>query len=126
MSNQTELMFFQIRNQDGSLDPVSSGTWIDATGETRQLVIEQVGLEVLSEWTSPETRAVYPSGWRISIPELELELTLEPWIEDQEMQTSFIYWEGAVQITGSIQGEEVTGVGYVELTGYLESMQGVF
>jgi len=28
------------------------------------------------------------------------------------------YWEGAVDVSGSGAGQPVTGVGYVELTGY--------
>jgi predicted secreted hydrolase len=126
LSNNTELMYFQIRNQDGSLDPVSGGTWVDPNGIGRQIDFEEVELEVLGEWISPETGAVYPSGWRLAIPEMEVDLRIEPWIENQEMLTSFIYWEGAVRISGTVQGEQVSGVGFVELTGYLESMQGVF
>jgi predicted secreted hydrolase len=125
ISNNTELMYFQIRNQDGSLDPVSGGTWINADGASQAVEFEEVDLEVLSEWTSPTTGAVYPSSWRLTIPAQEIDLLITPWFEDQEMLTSFVYWEGAVRLTGTVQGEQVSGVGYVELTGYLESMQGV-
>jgi predicted secreted hydrolase len=125
-SNNTELMYFQIRNQDGTIDSVSGGTWVDPDGSSLRVDVDDVAVEVLDEWTSPETGAVYPSGWRLTIPALEVDLLIEPWIQNQEMLTSFVYWEGAVQISGSVQGETVSGVGFVELTGYLESMQGVF
>jgi predicted secreted hydrolase len=55
-----------------------------------------------------------------------LELTIDPWLPDQEMDVSFTYWEGAVRIAGTADGETVTGNGFVELTGYAESMQGTF
>ena len=42
------------------------------------------------------------------------------------MKTSFVYWEGAVRITGISEGLEITGYGYAELTGYAQSLQGVF
>ena len=42
------------------------------------------------------------------------------------MRTSFVYWEGAVRVSGTRQGRPVSGHGYVELTGYAGSMQGVF
>ncbi|MGD9712841.1 MAG: lipocalin family protein, partial [Thermomicrobiales bacterium] len=46
-------------------------------------------------------------------------------ILDQELNTlattGVIYWEGAVHVKGLSAGEEVTGVGYVELTGYAVS-----
>lgn len=126
LSNNTELMYFQIRNQDGSLDPVSGGTLVEPDGNSQRLDFQEVGLEVLDEWTSPDTGAVYPSGWRLTLPAQGVDLIIEPWIKGQEMLTSFVYWEGAVRITGTVNGEQVTGVGFVELTGYLESMQGVF
>ncbi len=42
------------------------------------------------------------------------------------MRTSFTYWEGAVQVSGTSRGRTLSGRGYVELTGYAKSMQGVF
>jgi predicted secreted hydrolase len=53
-------------------------------------------------------------------------LTIKPYLADQELNVSFIYWEGAVQISGQAGGKPVTGSGYVELTGYARSMQGQF
>ena len=35
-------------------------------------------------------------------------------------------WEGAVAVAGTNRGHPVHGRGYVELTGYARSMQGVF
>jgi predicted secreted hydrolase len=49
-----------------------------------------------------------------------------PRVADQEMRTSFTYWEGAVAVSGTASGHPVSGQGYVELTGYARSMQGVF
>ncbi len=42
-------------------------------------------------------------------------------IKDQEMRLSLEYWEGAVRVSGTVAGQ-----GYVELTGYSGSMQGLF
>jgi predicted secreted hydrolase len=61
----------------------------------------------------------------VRAPGLGLDLTVEPWLADQEMQLSFWYWEGAVKVRGTSNGASVTGNGYVELTGYASSMQGV-
>ena len=53
-------------------------------------------------------------------------LQLIPVFEDQELNLSFTYWEGAVRVEGSIQGQEVHGMGYIEMTGYASSMEGQF
>ena len=77
-------------------------------------------------WRSPDTGAVYPAEWTILVPDYELELLVVPLIADQELHVSYIYWEGAVGVQGQREGNPVAGDGYVELTGYAESMEGEF
>ena len=60
-----------------------------------------------------------PMGWRIRLPTLDRELTVEALHPDQWMEVDFPYWEGAVTVSGDSPGER--GVGYMELTGYPES-----
>jgi predicted secreted hydrolase len=121
-----ELMHFQIRREDGSLEPVSGGTLVERDGRTRRLAREDVSVDVLDHWKSPQTGTRYPSRWRVQVPSEALDLVVEPWLEDQEMRTSFVYWEGAVRLSGVSGGRRVQGQGYVEMTGYARSMQGVF
>jgi len=121
-----ELMYFQIRRENGSVEPVSRGTSVARDGDTRRLTADQVDLAVLDTWTSPETGATYPARWRLRVPDEGLDLLVEPWVADQEMRTSFVYWEGAVRASGTRGSRAVSGHGYVELTGYAGSMRGVF
>ena len=111
-------MVYQIRRDDGSPDPAGSGSLIDGQGAKTPLAFDDFELEVLDWWTSPDSGARYPSGWRISVPEAQLVLTVEPVLRDQELDLSVLYWEGAVDIEGTRAGEPVSGRGYVELTGY--------
>ena len=60
------------------------------------------------------------------MPSERLEIEVTPLLSDQELRTSFTYWEGAVSLSGQSLGRPVGGRGYVELTGYARSMQGVF
>ncbi|MBL8057464.1 MAG: hypothetical protein JNK29_12230 [Anaerolineales bacterium] len=126
LSDGRELMFFQIRRADGGIEAVSGGTLVEPDGRTTRLPAAAVQIDVLATWTSPATRSQYPARWRISVPEAQLELEVEPWLPAQEMQLTFTYWEGAVKVTGLSAGAPVAGDGYVELTGYSGSMQGVF
>jgi predicted secreted hydrolase len=121
-----ELMFFEIRRQDGTRDPASSGTLVAPDGRTRRLAAADVEAAVLARWTSPRSGASYPSRWQLQLASEELELDVEPLVADQEMRTSFTYWEGAVRVSGTARGRPLSGRGYVELTGYARSMQGVF
>lgn len=126
LDNGYELMVFQLRHRDGSLDPFSSGTLVAPDGSTTHLALDDFSIEALDAWRSPHSGASYPMGWRIRVPSADLELELQPLLRDQELGLSFVYWEGAVEVGGSFGGAAVTGQGYVEMTGYLEAMGGQF
>jgi predicted secreted hydrolase len=118
------LMLFEIRRDDGSLEAASSGSFIHPDGTVQPLRKEEWQLEVLDTWTSPESGAEYPAGWRLSIPTLELEATGRPLSPNQELNVSTIYWEGATSWQGALNGKPVTARGYVELTGYAQNVAG--
>jgi predicted secreted hydrolase len=126
LEDQRELMLYVLRRADGSVEPVSAGTLVRADGSLRYLEVEKFSINVLDQWESPESGAVYPSAWKIAIPDEEIELEVIPTFKAQEMRVSFTYWEGSVMIEGTASGEPINGLGFVELTGYLESMTGVF
>jgi len=130
LDDRTELMLYVLRAPTGEPTGVY-GTRVLADGTTRELEPGSVRTEPAGSWTSPHTGAVYPSGWRLTLPGGE-RLELRPQLLDQELffpasstQPSGLadpasvgasvpaYWEGAVSVTG-----DRTGVGYVELTGY--------
>jgi predicted secreted hydrolase len=114
-----EVTFYYIRRADGSAEPVSAGIVINADGSTERLGLADVQIETLAQWTSPTSGATYPAQWRFAVPAHTIDVTVTPLISDQELNVSFVYWEGAVRVTGT-QG----GYGYVELTGYKESLRG--
>jgi predicted secreted hydrolase len=126
LDDGSEVMVYQLRRADGRADDFSSGTLIAPDGTTRTLKPSDFVLKATGQWRSPRTGATYPSGWELTVPSAGLRLTIVPYLADQEMATSFPYWEGAVKVTGVSQGSEVVGDGYVELTGYAGSMQGQF
>ena len=126
LSDGRDLMYFQIRRTGGGIEPASGGTLVSEDGATQRLSAHEVELSVLARWTSPHTSARYPARWRLRVPEAGLDLVIAPLVGDQEMRTSFLYWEGAVTLSGRASGGPIAGHGYVELTGYAASMQGVF
>lgn len=117
-----DLMYAQVRTPDAI--SYSFGTLVDPQGQVTPLDPAEVRLEALATWRSPASGATYPARWRLVVPSLELILDLEPYLADQELPLAVIYWEGAVQVSGSRAGRPASGNGYVELTGYAESSQG--
>ncbi len=119
LDDGSELMFYQLRRDDGSRDVHSGGTWTAADGQARKLAADDVDIEVLGSWQSPDGGA-YPSGWRLGVTELGLTLEVEPVLADQELLTLVRYWEGAVDVRGTRDDRTLAGRGYVELTGYAD------
>jgi predicted secreted hydrolase len=118
----SDLMLFQIRKKDGTVEPESSGTLIHEDGRAEHLELKDFHLRQTGRWKSPKSGAFYPMGWRITIPKAMLEIDLDPSFPGQELNTGkstrVIYWEGSVEARGSYQGKRVHGAGYVEMTGY--------
>jgi predicted secreted hydrolase len=119
LGDGSALMFYSLRNRDGTRDPHSAGTWVDPAGRAQPLSSDQVMIDVKSHWTSPRGGR-YPSAWRIRVPVLGLDVETHPVLADQELGTKPRYWEGAVDLQGMRDGREVAGRGYVELVGYGE------
>lgn len=119
--NGAVLMLYEIRTSDGSAPPDIEASLVWPDGRHQTLTHDDFTLEPSGAWTSPTTGITYPSGWRIRIPTVAADLAVTPLIPDQEMNVSFVYWEGAVDAAGTLGGEPVTARGYVELTGYGET-----
>jgi len=122
LDNQTELMLYLMRRKDGSIDPYSSGTLVNADGSTQHLALKDFRIDVLDRWKSPKSGADYPMKWKVAVPAEEVELEILPAFPVQELitnrSTRVTYWEGAVDIRGTYKNKPVTGDGYVEMTGY--------
>jgi predicted secreted hydrolase len=123
LADNSELMLFQIRRKDGSIDPFSSGTYIDSQGKSQHLAHTDFVLTPMGDfWTSPDTSATYPVRWKIVLPKLGIALEADTALKSQELsgQSKLIpnYWEGAIAVSGSRGSSSLRGVGYLEMTGY--------
>ena len=119
LEDGTILMLYCLRRSDQSCDPQTfEGTLVYPDGRQLRIGTKDFTLTLTRQWTSPESGATYPSGWDITFPELKITLQVESLIPNQEFRASFTYWEGAVRVSGQIDGAAVDGHGYVELTGY--------
>jgi len=124
-TDQRELMLYRLRLRDGTADPASTLTWIDAAGRTQR---SPFTWEVLTRWTSPATGATYPQRIRITTTDPATQATVaflvEPLVAAQELPGSLggiSYWEGACRIRDAA-GQEV-GSAYMELTGYARELK---
>ncbi len=122
-----DIMIYGLRREDGSFSPTSSGTLVFPDGSSQHLSRKDLAVTVLDHWDSPKSGARYPSQWTISIPTHQIQVHITPRMADQELRTGrstqITYWEGAVDVSGTLAQKPITGMGYVELTGYAEPYQ---
>jgi geranylgeranyl pyrophosphate synthase/predicted secreted hydrolase len=72
-------------------------------------------------WTSSKTFTRYPTAWRISIPDAGLVLDAQAALPHQELITVISrpsFWEGRVNLHGTLRGAPVNGKGFVERSGF--------
>lgn len=122
LNDETEVMCYQLRDSTGGVSDFSSGTFVGKNGEFEPLGKSDFTIEPTGFWKSPHTNATYPSGWNIKLPKYNLDLTVTPELNDQELDTRgttmIVYWEGACKVNGKANDKEIAGHAYVELVGY--------
>ena len=118
LSDGSDLMVARIRGDRPRID----GTLVDPArpGPTR-LKLGSVTLAARETWISPLTGGRYPVRQVLDVPGEELHLELAPLRDDQELLTrgtGVNYWEGLMRVTGTRRGKPISGLGYLEMTGY--------
>jgi predicted secreted hydrolase len=100
---------------------------VNKAGKATHIYFPDIHTKVLDYWKSPKTGVVYPIHWQVIIPSQRLKLDVNAPLADQELDTAkstrVTYWEGTVDVTGTKAGKEITGEGYLELTGYDKTFQ---
>lgn len=124
LDNGVELMLYVIRRSDGTPDETSSGSMILQDGRVIPLKRDAFAIESTGSWTSKNSGATYPMGWRVRIPGFGVDLRVRERMREQELitesSTRITYWEGAVVVDGRFGTSAARGLGYVEMTGYAE------
>lgn len=100
----------------------SAGRWavvIDPAGKQYQYT--EFSFEALERWTSARTFNDYGTRWRLEIPDAQISLMAEAPFAEQEFVTIIsrpAFWEGRVNVVGTFEGQSVSGVGFVECSGF--------
>ena len=116
-----ELMLNTLRNSETG-QSLNNGSYYSATNQNLHLTGADFQLTPLTYWTSPKSKKKYPATWRVQVPAQGYDLTVEPLVPQQELALKFFhaftmyYWEGMCKVSGTHNGQPVTGKAYVEIT----------
>jgi predicted secreted hydrolase len=122
LDDGSEIMLFELRRKDGTIDPFSAGTYVDPHGRSTHLSAKDFRLDRGKTWVSPTSGGHYPIEWHVRVPSLDLDAGLATRLPQQELtgkaRSAPTYWEGAIEGTATRKGQPAKGVGYLEMTGY--------
>lgn len=100
----------------------SAGRWaVLSDPKGRRYAFQDFTLTPTGSWRSTRTFERYPTGWALAIPEAKLTLDVTAAFADQEFVTVIskpAFWEGRCTVKGQLNGVEVSGLGFVERSGF--------
>jgi len=80
-----------------------------------QYTTAEFQLERLSYDYTPDLQRCYAQSWHLTSAVNDVDLTISTLYSDSEVQVPFRFYEGSTVITGTVNGQAVTGQGFAEL-----------
>jgi predicted secreted hydrolase len=125
--------WFSIKLDDGSEIMVGDGYWVYnrqyygkyaggvnlLQSDNSLILLENYKITPLDYWTDPISCRKFSSKWMLTEESKNIELIITPDYSNQVLRFGFkpaAFWEGSCYVAGSINGKNVTGKAYVELT----------
>lgn len=121
LNDNSEVMIYRLRDQNGERRDFSRGAYIDEAGRVTEMRSGECELTASDRWQSEISGASYPLTWAIRChsPKIDISLTVKATRSNQEFAggsaTGKRYWEGRVLVTGTSRARAVTGKGYLEM-----------
>jgi predicted secreted hydrolase len=119
LDDDTDIIFWQIVGPDKSIKSR------DITIMSADLVVyhsNDIALEKLDSWVSLQSGNEYGILWRVQEKTRGLDMEIRARYPQQEIRmfdvlpaANFAFWEGSTNISGHLDGKEVSGKGYAEL-----------
>ena len=116
LDDGSDVSMVRTRRRDGRGSPTARGYRVDAQGDVERFEAAVTDMTPTRGWQRESHGTRYPLYWRLSTRDLDLDI--EPLVEDQAHAFSASVWSGVVVAHGRSRGRPVSGTGFLELTGY--------
>ncbi|WP_301584977.1 lipocalin-like domain-containing protein [Halomonas alkaliantarctica] len=110
-----KLMAYRLRGGGENGSDYRFAHLFNADGQTELIGPDSVMLLPLA--TERVAERDIPTQWQLTLPDANLELTIEARHPNRWMPTTVPYWEGDVVVRNTSTQQQI-GVGYLEMTGY--------
>lgn len=115
LDDNSDIMIYQLRDKSDN-EVLYSGSFT-RNGKTEILSSNDFSLNKSKKWVSNKTGISYPIEWLFKVPAKNIDVTISSVLNNSEFDATLttynVYWEGAVQVTGTHAGQ-----GFMELSGY--------
>ena len=121
LSNGMDINLWNIFTPEDTIPDTPEYRILSAyVNESTQYTESDFEIERLQFFCTPDEVNCYSKEWRLTSTTNNLDLTVVALFETTEVQLPFRFFEGALSITGTVNGIPVTGEGFAELLHYYE------
>lgn len=129
LNNGWELTIYDVFDKHDGIQTDHVALLIDPDGKRHEY--REFTFTGDQPWISARTFASYPTRWMIEIPDAEVSIQANATLPEQEFITYITkspFWEGRVEVQGTMAGIRVHGPGYVERAGFnkIDSLEQFF
>lgn len=111
LNNNTEIMIQDYNDRENTYVGINYS-------QQKHEFASDIKLMPLKFWESKITGAKYPVKWEILVPSKNISLIAKaPLSKHEIIFGSLNYWEGPINVAGTVNGKKVEGCGFMELTG---------
>ncbi|HEY4060159.1 MAG TPA: polyprenyl synthetase family protein [Kofleriaceae bacterium] len=119
LADGTDISAYEIVDIRGT---ETVGKWMVLSApDGTQRTVKDLTFTPYAQWTSKRTFHTYPTTWHLRAPSIGLDVTVSAAFADQELITVIskpAFWEGRCDVKGTLAGKEVSGLAYVERSGF--------
>jgi geranylgeranyl pyrophosphate synthase len=119
LDNGYDICAFDLFDRDSHTR--SHGRWVIVVSPSgARSAYDDFTFNTSGPWTSTKTFNHYPTRYHLEVPRAGISLEAEAALPGQEIVTVISppgFWEGRVQVRGTLDGAPVTGLGFVERSG---------
>jgi predicted secreted hydrolase len=116
LSNDMDINIYNLLTKARKLPDTATYRHMSVYVDTvTQYTTHDFEIERLSFNYMPDSLMCYSSKWRLTSSVNNIDLIITTSHDNSEIQLPFRFFEGSTHVTGMVNGEEVTGIGFAEL-----------
>lgn len=119
LADGSAITVYELKDITTGEDAGTTAVLVLPSGEEKRT--STISLTPTRMWHSIRTFETYPVSWTLRSAEIGVNISIDAIVDDQELITVLSkpsFWEGQCRVSGQVGGQEVSGMAYVERSGF--------